>query len=153
MECVNTSTVRSTQHECSVPCFGGRYTLDKGLSTRAMSSKEKFHGPFSQILCRFLGEENLGCTGSLWWRPLTSYREPLKQITGERYTRPLYSGTLYSKLSCQAHLVFYGRFPSFVLRCARELAFLSLPWPHQLPGVLAAAAHLSHFWLVCSEGK
>uniref|UniRef100_A0A1L1STK3 Stomatin-like 1 n=1 Tax=Mus musculus TaxID=10090 RepID=A0A1L1STK3_MOUSE len=37
-------------------------------------------------------------------------------------------------------------------RRAGELALLSLPWPRQCPGVLAAAAHLPHFRLVCSEG-
>lgn len=42
---------------------------------------------------------------------------------------------------------------SLVPRCAPELAFLPLPRPHQLPGALAAAAHLPHFRLVRLEGK
>ncbi|XP_032477427.1 stomatin-like protein 1 isoform X1 [Phocoena sinus] len=42
---------------------------------------------------------------------------------------------------------------SGVSRCTSELAFLPLPWPHQFPGVLAAADHLPHFWLVCPEDE
>ncbi|XP_023568449.1 stomatin-like protein 1 isoform X3 [Octodon degus] len=38
-------------------------------------------------------------------------------------------------------------------RCAPQLALLPLPWPHQLPGLFAAAAHLPHFWLVCPKGR
>lgn len=49
-------------------------------------------------------------------------------------------------------LAFFG-LSALSLDAPQSWLLLKPPWPYQFPGVLAAADHLPHFWLVCPEGK